>query len=54
MNCTRRLFALVLFVFSLATFSLLSWTPTTEGPDPRIHRRRGGSVRHYPCLCFPL
>ena len=34
MNCTRRLFALVLLVFSLATFSLLSWTQTTEGPDP--------------------
>jgi len=34
MNRTRRLFALVLLVFSLATFSLLSWTQTTEGPDP--------------------
>jgi hypothetical protein len=34
MNCTHRLFALVLLVFSLATFSLLSWTQTTEGPDP--------------------
>src|SRR5580704_2048510 len=34
MNCTRRLFALVLLVFSLATFSRLSWTQTTEGPDP--------------------
>jgi hypothetical protein len=34
MNCTGRLFALVLLVFSLATFSLLSWTQTTEGPDP--------------------
>ena len=34
MNCTRRLFALVLLVFSLATFSRRSWTQTTEGPDP--------------------
>jgi hypothetical protein len=34
MNCTRRLFALVLLVFSLAPFSLLSGTQTTEGPDP--------------------
>jgi hypothetical protein len=34
MNCTRRLFALVLLVFSLATSSVLSWTQTTEGPDP--------------------
>ena len=34
MNSTRRLFALVLLVFNLATFSLLSWTQTTEGPDP--------------------
>jgi len=34
MNCTRRLFALVLFVLSLATLSRLSWTQTTEGPDP--------------------
>jgi predicted enzyme related to lactoylglutathione lyase len=34
MSCTRRLFALVLLVFSLATFSRLSWTQTTEGPEP--------------------
>jgi predicted enzyme related to lactoylglutathione lyase len=34
MNCIRRLFALVLLGFSLSTFSLLSWTQTTEGPDP--------------------
>jgi hypothetical protein len=34
MNCTRRLFALVLGVFSLATLSPLSWTQTTGGPDP--------------------
>ena len=34
MNCTRRLFALVLLIFSLATFSRPSWTQTTEGPDP--------------------
>jgi hypothetical protein len=34
MNCTRRLFALVLLVFSLATFSLLRWTQTTEAQIP--------------------
>ncbi|WP_263349718.1 hypothetical protein [Acidicapsa acidisoli] len=34
MNCNRRLFAFILLVFSLATFLLLSWTQTTEGPDP--------------------
>jgi hypothetical protein len=34
MNCTRRLCALVVIVFSLATFSRLSWTQTTEAPDP--------------------
>ena len=34
MSCTRRLFAFVLLVCSLATFSPLSWTQTTESPDP--------------------
>jgi hypothetical protein len=34
MNCSRRLLALVLLVFSLATFSPPSWTQTTEGQDP--------------------
>src|SRR5580692_4997004 len=34
MSCPRRLFASVLVVLSLATFSFPSWTQTTEGPDP--------------------
>jgi hypothetical protein len=34
MNCSRRLFASILLVLSLAAFSLPSWTQTTEGPDP--------------------
>jgi hypothetical protein len=54
MNCTRYLFALVLLAFSLTTFSLLSWTQTTEGAQIPHPPSPWGSVRHYPCLCLPL